>query len=118
MRDNAMTSDQWSVSLPSPLDLFDHPRCCATIPGLVQPSPAPREPERQDVATPTAMHLTTFRQPHPQVSVRTATKWEVPTQPPSKPLLGTGHAMTPDGSKIRHDSHQLHDAVRHTATRN
>jgi hypothetical protein len=44
MWDNAVTSDQWSASPPSPLALFGHPRRCATIPGPVRPSPASREP--------------------------------------------------------------------------
>jgi hypothetical protein len=43
-RDNAVTSDQWSVSPPSPLAQCSHPHRCATIPGPVRPSPAPWEP--------------------------------------------------------------------------
>jgi hypothetical protein len=55
-------------------------------PRVVQPSRTlcghPRHrgnPERQDVATPVAVHPTAFRQPHPRVSVRTTTEWKVPT---------------------------------------
>jgi hypothetical protein len=43
-RDDAVTSDQRSASPPSPPALCGHPRRCATIPGPVQPSPAPWEP--------------------------------------------------------------------------
>jgi hypothetical protein len=44
MRDDAVMSDQWSASPPSPLALFGHPRRCATISGPVRPSRAPWEP--------------------------------------------------------------------------
>jgi hypothetical protein len=43
-RDDDVTSDQWSAPPPSPPALFGHPRRCATIPGPVRPSRAPREP--------------------------------------------------------------------------
>jgi hypothetical protein len=39
-RDNAVMSDQWSASPPSPSALCGHPRRCATIPGTAAPSPA------------------------------------------------------------------------------
>jgi hypothetical protein len=95
-RDDAVTSDQRSASP-------HHLRPCSAIPAAVQPSRAlcshPQRhgnPGRQDVATPVAVHLTTFRQPHPRVSVRMATKQEISTKPPSKPLLG--------GNMTRHDA--------------
>jgi hypothetical protein len=40
------------------------------------------------------------------------------SHPRSRSWARTGHTMTPDGSKIRQDSHQLRGVVRHTATRN
>jgi hypothetical protein len=39
-KDDAVTSDQWSVSPPSPPALCGHPCHCATIPGTAAPSPA------------------------------------------------------------------------------
>jgi hypothetical protein len=51
---------------------------------------------RQDAATPVVVRLTTSRQLHTRVSVRTTTKWEAPTPPPSKPLL--------DGYRARRDA--------------
>jgi hypothetical protein len=45
-QDNALTSDQWSVSPPSPPALCGHPHHCATIPGIAAPSPALRKPGR------------------------------------------------------------------------
>jgi hypothetical protein len=44
-RDDVVTSDQWSVSPPSPSALCSHPRRCATIPRAAAPSPALWEPE-------------------------------------------------------------------------
>jgi hypothetical protein len=51
---------------------------------------------RQDAATPAVVRLTASRQLHTRVSVRTTTKWEAPTPPPSKPLL--------DGYRARRDA--------------
>jgi hypothetical protein len=42
--DNAVTSNQWSASLLSPLALCGHPRRCANIPGTAAPSPVLWEP--------------------------------------------------------------------------
>jgi hypothetical protein len=42
--DNAVTSDQWSASPPSPSALWRHPHHCATIPSTAAPSPMLREP--------------------------------------------------------------------------
>jgi hypothetical protein len=84
-------------------DFLRHRRPCATIPATTTPSRElqchPRgcgSTGRQDVATPAVVHLTPSRQPHPQVSVRTTTREEAPTPPPSKPLL--------DGYRARHDA--------------
>jgi hypothetical protein len=76
---------------------------CAAIPVITTPSRAlHRHPRRcagtgrQDTATPTAVHPTASRQPHPRVSVRTTTPRKTSTPPPSKPLLG--------GHRARHDA--------------
>jgi hypothetical protein len=37
--------------------------------------------------------------------------------PRSRSWAGTGHTMTPNGSEIRQDGHQLRGTVRHAATR-
>jgi hypothetical protein len=42
--DNAVTSDQWSASPPSPPALCGHLRCCATIAGTAAASPTLWEP--------------------------------------------------------------------------
>jgi hypothetical protein len=78
-----------------------HPRCCGN--------------SRQDTTTTAVVRLLAFRQPHPRVSVRTATKWEAPTRPPSKPLLGRYRARhDARRGEIRQDDHQLHGVVHHT----
>jgi hypothetical protein len=86
-----------------------HLRPCVAIPDAVQPSQAlQRHPRccgnlgRQDIATLAAVHLTTFCQSHPRVSVRTKTKREAPTQAPSKPLLGW--------YRSRHDARREQDS--------
>jgi hypothetical protein len=87
-QDSAMASGQRSASPPSPLALCGHPRRCATSRALQRHPRRCGNSGRQDTVTSTVVHLTTSCQLHPRVSVRTATKREVPTQPPSKPLLG------------------------------
>jgi hypothetical protein len=78
--------------------------------GPVRPSPPSPTPSRalhhqprhcggtgrQDAATPAAVRPAASRQPHPQTYVWATTKWEIPTTPPSKPLL--------DGYRARHDA--------------
>jgi hypothetical protein len=75
--------------------------------GPVQPSPLPRRHRghhprrcgstgRQDAAMPAAVHPTASRQLRPRASIRTTTKREAHTPPPSKPLL--------DGYRARHDA--------------
>jgi hypothetical protein len=86
-----MTSNQWSASPPSPSALYIHPLHCATIPCARGPSLVLWEP-----GTTRHHHARSCASYDPQVSVRTVTKWEAPTQPPSKPLLG--------GYRTRHDT--------------
>jgi hypothetical protein len=100
-QDSVVTSDQLSMSPPSSPALCSHPRRCATIPGTAVHPRHCGNPERQDDTTPAVVHLTASRQPHPRVNVRTATKREVPTRPPSKPLLG--------GNKTHHDAQREQD---------
>jgi hypothetical protein len=83
--------------------LLRHHQPCAAVPATTTPSRAlqhhPRHwgsTGRPDTATPATVHLTTSRQPHPRVSVRTTTREEAPTPLPSKPLL--------DGYRARHDA--------------
>jgi hypothetical protein len=59
---------------------------------------------RQDAATPVAVCLMASRQLHPRVSVRTMTKREIPTPPPSKLLLGryrAYHDAPPEARFVR-----------------
>jgi hypothetical protein len=67
--------------LTSGARLLRHPWPCVAIPAAVPSSRTqqhhPRRcgsPRRQDITTPTAVHPPAFRQLHPRVSVRTATK--------------------------------------------
>jgi hypothetical protein len=83
--------------------LLRHHRSCAAIPATATPSRVlqhhPRRcgsTGRQDAATPAVVRLTASRQLHPRVSVQMTTKREVPTPPPSKPLL--------DRYRARHDA--------------
>jgi hypothetical protein len=80
----------------------------ATIPDTAAPSPELREPGTTRHRTPAAVHPPAFRQLHPRVSVRTTTKREAPTQPPSKPLLG--------GYRTRHDARQEQDSPGQSST--
>jgi hypothetical protein len=101
-RDNTVTSNQWSASPPSLSALYSHPHRCATIPCAATPSLTLWEPGTTRHRHAAAVHLTALRQLHPRVSVRTATKREAPTQPPSKPFLG--------GYRTRHDVRREQDS--------
>jgi hypothetical protein len=84
-------------------------RSCAAIPTAVLPSRAlQRHPRccgnlgQQDVTTPAAVRPPAFRQPNPRAGVRTTTKQDDSTVPPSKPLL--------DEHRIRCDVPPEHDS--------
>jgi hypothetical protein len=82
---SAISGPVW-LSLP----LHYHPKHCCTIPGVVV------SPERQDIATIATVRPPTLRQPNPRAGVRTMTKQEVSTVPPSKSPL--------DGHRTRRDA--------------
>jgi hypothetical protein len=118
-RDNTVTLPAEPVSpvisgpvRPSP-PLCNHPRPCAAIPGAAG---------TQDDKTLPHPWLCTSR---PSVSRTLESAYgrrlneKFPhSRPRSRSWARTGHAMTPDESKIRQDSHQLLGVVRHPATHN
>jgi hypothetical protein len=91
-QDDAVTSDQRVASPPSPSVLCGHPRHHDAIPGTAAPSPMLWEygATRRRHASCCAPYG------FPSANVRTTTKREAPTSPPSKPLV--------DGYRARHDA--------------
>jgi hypothetical protein len=86
--------------------LQHHPQCCGTQDDKTSPRPllCPLRPSLS-----CALELVYRRRPNRKLSH---------SHPRSRSWEGTGLATTPDGSKIRHDGHQLRDVVHHTAIRN
>jgi hypothetical protein len=108
-RDDAVMSDQWSASPPSPSALCGYPHHCAAIPVAVgarddktSPSP-PLYASSLPSATPSSRRTdgdSSGRRPH--------------NHPRSRSWAGTGLATTPARSGIHQDDQQLHGTVHHT----
>jgi hypothetical protein len=98
--------------------LLCHHRSYAAIPAIARPSRAlqchPRRcgsTGRQDAAMLAVVRPTASRQLHPRISVRTTTKREISTPPPSKPLLGIYRARHDAPSKARFARTAVHSVA-------
>jgi hypothetical protein len=91
-----VTSGQRDWSPPSPSALCDHPRRPTPSQALHHHLLHCGGTGRQVATTPAAVRPAASRQPHPRANVRTTTKREAPTLPPSKPFL--------DRYRARHDA--------------
>jgi hypothetical protein len=118
-RDDTVTSDQWSVSSPSPPALCSHPHRCATIPSTATPSLALWEPRttRHRHTRSCASSGLPSAAPSSQCTDDDRNGKRPRSHPRSRSWTDTGLTTTPAGSKIRQDNHQLHGAVHHTTAR-
>jgi hypothetical protein len=95
-RNDAVTSDQWERSPPSPSALCDHPRHRDAIPTTASPSRRCGSMRQRDTTKPATVPCTSSCQRHPRILTRTALERVTSTPPPSKPLL--------DAHRTRHDA--------------